>query len=215
MRAPYRFFTTHRTLGGPPVWLALVDEEASVYVWSPDLGRFVFHDVLTGDLSTSGQVALTPVSPDEAARICASRRVGKLNDHLASALDRLRAEKDVLDPGSVLPALEAPIVSRSQQAAAVLLKEPGRALVYMKYPIEKLSSARRAASDIRNGRVRGFVAVLGERFRDLRTEIRRSGDGRHALLLLLLADESLSVGAKPSSLFDEAASLSYSSVART
>lgn len=196
MRPPYRFYTTHRIPGGPPVWLALVDEDASVYVWSPDLARFVFHQALTSDLNIEGSVHLAPASPQEAAEICSLGQVGKLDGEMASVLDRLRTQDDTVDPRSVLPALAgANPDSRPQRAARMLLREPNHPIIYDQYPIAKLASARRAASDIKNGRVRGFAALLGDRLRDLRTEVRQSSDGKYALLILSLTDQSLGVAA--------------------
>lgn len=83
------FATVHRVSGERASWVAYVDADDEVYVWSPDLGRFARSEGLTADLDWAQNLTYVPISPERARHLCDEGVVGRIQ---GSATDWVRDE---------------------------------------------------------------------------------------------------------------------------
>jgi len=163
---------------GNDVWLAWEDTaEVRIYAYSPNLGAFVRHNSLAEDFYRDMELQYRPIDVDEAVRIVAEGRLGKLDarTHQREVLDWLKSIQDRKDPAELLagsqlrPATLSPRQAAKARAAKVAAAPPGQWVTWKSYASERRQLSYVAVNDIRTGKVKG-LAELGVEVRNVQDE---------------------------------------------
>lgn len=179
-----RYATVHAGRHGPPVWVCYIDEESRAYVWVPELRRFALNTAITDDLAWNQEYVVRDIEPLRARELCEEGLIGQPPDpSLQWVIDEL-ADAPSLAPEQVLPA-RTPPVSRAEQISAVLKRlsaRPDTYVVYVSYAADEEAKAKRAASDLRNGRVAAFAKAFPNSIPDV--EVLSTEDASRWMVLL-------------------------------
>lgn len=151
-----------------PVWLGILFDEERMYLWLPQLGRWVRSYTILGTFADEQPLLYTVV--DLASARCLidaqvgkldRRRFGKVIKEFAQSSDWLGLE-EVL--GSEAPeALAARTSNRRARAnalASIIARAPGGSwIAWQRYPSNRPMLAHQAAQDFRRRKVRALAGI--------------------------------------------------------
>lgn len=170
---------------GQDQWLAYEDTQvARIYVYVPNLGRFVLHRQLGQDFYWDNELDWAPVDAATGHGIVEAGQLGKLDGRRhRDLLDELTAEPDHRSVDEVFGAQPVPERTPTPQefaaakVHALASAAPGQWLTYKVYDRDKRRTATVAARDLRTGK----IAAVRKSGLHIDSRVTPTADGRLAV----------------------------------